>query len=75
MLYNNGATLFCVYWGKGKCCCQGCPNLKYNIIILLSGNVEHYQITKYWFEIIYNGETIVSIYIGYLIISRQGCMC
>ena len=21
MLYNHGATLFWVCWGKGKCCC------------------------------------------------------
>ena len=21
ILYNNCATLFCVCWGKGKCCC------------------------------------------------------
>ena len=74
MLYNHGATLFWVCWGKGKCCCKGCPNPKSNIIILLSTNMKHYQITEYWSDTKYHGEMIVNIYIGYLIRLRLGCM-
>ena len=36
-----------------------------NFIILLSNNMEHSQISKYWFNITYHGEIIVSVYIGY----------
>ena len=74
-LYNNGATLFVYVGSRVSVVDRVALTQNFNILILLSSNVEHSQITQYWFEITYHSKNIVSIYTGCLIILRQGYMC